>query len=47
MFGLGMTELCMIAGIALLFVGPKKLPALGSSIGEAIRGFKTSVKDQE
>ncbi len=46
MFGLGMSEMLMIAGLALLFVGPKKLPELGRGIGEAIKGFRQSVKDQ-
>lgn len=37
---LGWTELLLVAGIALLFFGPKRLPDLGKSVGEAIRGFK-------
>ncbi len=37
---LGWTEILLIAGIALLFFGPSRLPGLGKSMGEAIRGFK-------
>lgn len=42
---LGPLELAMIAAIALLFFGPAKLPQLGKSIGEAIRGFKGAMSD--
>lgn len=42
---LGPLELAMIAAIALLFFGPAKLPQLGKSIGEAIRGFKGAMND--
>jgi TatA/E family protein of Tat protein translocase len=40
MFGLGMGELLLILAIALLFLGPSKLPALASGLGKAIRSFK-------
>ena len=30
----------MVLVLALLFFGPSKLPQLGSSLGEAIKGFK-------
>jgi sec-independent protein translocase protein TatA len=33
-------HLLVIAGIALLVFGPKKLPELGKGLGESIRGFK-------
>jgi len=36
----------VIAGIALLLFGPKKLPELGKSLAEGIRGFKEGMKDQ-
>lgn len=42
---LGPLELAMLAAIALLFFGPAKLPQLGKSIGEAIRGFKGAMND--
>jgi sec-independent protein translocase protein TatA len=37
---LGFGEILIILAIALLFFGPSKLPQLGASLGEAIRGFK-------
>ena len=40
MFGLGMGELVIILAIALLFLGPSKLPQLASGLGKAIRSFK-------
>jgi sec-independent protein translocase protein TatA len=40
-------HLIIIAGIALLVLGPKKLPELGKGIGESIRGFKTAMAAKE
>jgi sec-independent protein translocase protein TatA len=40
-------HLIVIFGIALLVFGPKKLPDLGKGLGDAIRGFKTAVKEEE
>lgn len=37
---LGFGEILIILAIALLFFGPSKLPQLGTSIGEAIKGLK-------
>lgn len=36
-------HLLVIAGIALLVLGPKKLPELGKGLGESIRGFKAAM----
>jgi sec-independent protein translocase protein TatA len=41
------THLLIIAGVALLVFGPKKLPELGKGLGEGIRGFKSSMKGEE
>ena len=35
----------LVLAIALLVFGPKNLPAIGRGLGEAIRGFKESVKE--
>lgn len=43
---LGWTEILLIGGIALLFFGPNKLPSLGRSMGEAIRGFKKGITEE-
>jgi len=40
MFGLGAGELFLIFVIALLFLGPKKLPELAKGLGQAIREFQ-------
>ncbi|WP_374074086.1 twin-arginine translocase TatA/TatE family subunit [Bdellovibrio bacteriovorus] len=42
---LGWTEILLIGGIALLIFGPSKLPGLGRSMGEAIRGFKKGLNE--
>jgi len=39
MFGLGMGELLLIFLIALIFLGPKKLPELAQGLGKGIREF--------
>lgn len=45
MFGLGLPEMMVVLVIALLVFGPSKLPSLGKSLGEAIRGFKKGLED--
>jgi TatA/E family protein of Tat protein translocase len=40
MMGLGMGELLLILAIALLVLGPSKLPQLATGLGKAIRSFK-------
>jgi sec-independent protein translocase protein TatA len=40
-------HLLVIAGIALLVFGPKKLPELGKGMGEGIRGFKAAMQGKE
>ncbi len=39
-------HLLIIAGIALLIFGPKKLPELGKGMGEGIRGFKAAMQEK-
>ena len=38
-------HLLVILAIALLILGPKKLPELGKGLGEGIRSFKNSLKE--
>jgi len=40
MFGIGMQELIIIAVIALLIVGPKKLPDLAKTLGKGFSEFR-------
>lgn len=44
--GFGITELIIILAIALLFFGGKRLRNLGGDLGDAIKGFKKSMKDE-
>ncbi len=46
MFGFGMPELLLVLVIALVVVGPSKLPRLGQALGESVRGFKKGLKDE-
>ena len=43
MFGLSGGHLLILAVVLLLF-GPKRLPELGSSLGQTIRGFKKGLE---
>jgi len=45
MFGLGPTELIIIAVIVLLIFGAKRLPEIGKGMGGAIREFKKVKKE--
>jgi TatA/E family protein of Tat protein translocase len=40
MFGFGMGELLLILAIALLVLGPAKIPQLATGLGKALRSFK-------
>jgi sec-independent protein translocase protein TatA len=42
-FGLGWPEVSIIAIVALLIFGPKKIPELGSALGKTLKGFKEEV----
>ena len=44
---IGQTELIFIMAIVLLIFGPSKIGQLGKSLGEGIRNFKSSVKEEE
>lgn len=45
MFGLGMPEILLILAVALIVIGPKKLPDLAKSLGRAIGEFRKATTD--
>lgn len=47
MFGLGWPEVGIIAIVAILIFGPKKIPELGSALGKTLRGFKDEINSPE
>ena len=44
MFGLGMGEIIIVLVVVLLLFGGKKLPQLGSALGQAMTNFQKRSK---
>ena len=42
-FGIGPGELLIVLVLALIILGPKRLPEVGRSIGSGMREFKESI----
>lgn len=45
MFGIGMPEMLVILALALIVLGPKKLPDIAKSLGRAMREFKRATSE--
>lgn len=45
MFGIGMPELLLIMALALVFIGPKKLPDIARALGKGMREFRHATDD--
>ncbi|HWT94823.1 MAG TPA: twin-arginine translocase TatA/TatE family subunit [Solirubrobacteraceae bacterium] len=45
--GIGLPELMIVLIIALVVLGPKKLPDAGRSLGSGLREFKSSLSGGE
>jgi sec-independent protein translocase protein TatA len=45
--GIGLPEVLLVLAIVLIIFGPKRLPALGRSLGSGMRNFKESVSGRD
>jgi TatA/E family protein of Tat protein translocase len=45
MFGMGMPEVLLILAIALIVLGPKKLPEIARALGRGIAEFRKATQD--
>ena len=47
MFGIGFVEIIVILGIALIIIGPKKLPDLAKSLGKGYMEFMRAFREMQ
>lgn len=47
MFGLGWPEVVIIAIVAIVIFGPKKIPELGGVLGKSLKSFQEGIKKSE
>ena len=45
--GIGPTEVIIVLVLALIVLGPKKLPEMGRSLGKGMREFKDSISGRD
>lgn len=43
--GMGLPELLIILGVAILIFGPKQLPKLGSALGKTVKNLREGLGD--
>ena len=46
-FWVGLPEIAVIAGLALVIFGPKRLPELGRTIGKTLKGLQSASTEFE
>ena len=44
---IGPWQIIIVVVLVLLLFGPKRIPSLGKSLGEAIRGFKKGISSDD
>jgi sec-independent protein translocase protein TatA len=44
---IGPLEIILVLGIALLVLGPKRLPEAGRSVGRGMRNFKAAIAGED
>jgi sec-independent protein translocase protein TatA len=43
---IGWVEVALVVGLAVLVVGPKKIPECGAAFGKTLRGFKEEIQGE-
>ncbi len=46
-FGVGLPEIAVIAALALVIFGPKRLPELGRTLGKTLKGIQNASTEFE
>ncbi|HEX9594144.1 MAG TPA: twin-arginine translocase TatA/TatE family subunit [bacterium] len=47
MFGIGLPELLIIAGLVVLIFGARKLPQIGAGLGQGIQNFRKAMRGED
>ena len=47
MFGMGMKELLVVAGVMVLLFGAKKIPALAKGIGQGVKELRHGFEEKD